>query len=330
MKNYYDILGVAETATQDEIKKSYRKLSKQYHPDVNPEGEEKFKDIAEAYDILGDENKRQQYNQRKNNPFMGNMGGGFDVHSMFEEMINGNRRQTAKVPDKIINLEVTPIESYFGVQKNIHYDYLVVCNPCNGNGGERSVCNFCNGQGFVTQRVGTGMFQQIFNMTCDYCKGQGSIITKKCNTCQGGGMVKEKESLLVNIPKNVDNGDFLRLGTRGDFGRNTNNRGDLILKIELIKHDSFEKLGRDLIYNLKLNILEILAEKQITLPHPDGKLMINMPKNLNSDKPLRLVKKGYKDVNGSGDFYVKVSVTNEYELSEDKKRDIKEILKEVI
>jgi len=330
MKNYYDILEVDEKASQDEIKKSYRKLSKQYHPDVNPDGEEKFKDIAEAYDVLGDENKRKDYDHRKNNPFMSGMGGGFDVHSMFEQMMNGGRTQTAKVPDKIINLELTPIESYFGVQKNISYDYLVVCNPCNGNGGERSVCNVCNGQGYVMKRMGTGMFQQIFNMSCDYCGGSGSVITKKCNTCSGHGMVKENETLLVTIPKNVDNGDFLRIPTKGDYGRMTNNRGDVILKVELVKKDNFDKVGRDLVYNLKLNVLEILTEKQITLPHPDGKLVISMPKNLNSDKPLRLVKKGYKDATGSGDFYVRLTVTNDYELNDDLKNNLKDMLKEVV
>jgi len=261
---------------------------------------------------------------------MGGMGRGFDVHSMFEQMMNGGRTQTAKVPDKIINLEITPIESYFGVQKNISYDYLVLCNPCKGNGGERSVCVTCNGQGYVMKRMGTGMFQQIFNMSCDSCGGSGSVITKKCNTCNGHGMVKENETLLVTIPKNVDNGDFLRIPTKGDYGRMTNIRGDVILKVELNRSDNFDKVGKDLVYTLKLNVLEILSEKQITLPHPDGKLVISMPKNLNSDKPLRLVKKGYKDATGSGDFYVKVTITNDYEISDDIKNNLKDLLKEIV
>ena len=220
MKNYYEILGVAENASQDEIKKSYRKLSKQYHPDVNPEGEEKFKDIAEAYDILGDENKRQQYNQRKNNPFAGR-GGNFDAQSIFEEMVNGGRRQNTKSPDKVISISMTPIDSYFGIEKEISYDYLKVCKPCDGNGGNRSVCSTCGGQGYVMQRMGTGMFQQIFNVTCNGCGGQGSVITKKCDTCNGNGMIKEKEKIVISIPKNVDNGDFLRIATKGDYGKTT-------------------------------------------------------------------------------------------------------------
>jgi len=329
MKNYYEILGVAEDASQDEIKKSYRKLSKQYHPDVNPEGEEKFKDIAEAYDVLGDENKRQQYNQRKNNPF-GGMGDGFDIHSMFEEMINGNRRHNTKTADKVISIQITPEESYFGIQKTINHEYLKSCKPCGGQGGSRSVCSGCGGQGFIMQRVGTGMFQQVFNMTCNKCGGQGSVITKKCETCNGNGMTKENETLMVSIPKNVDNGDFLRLSAKGDYGRNTGVRGDLIIKVDLIKYNNFEKIGRDLIYNISLNVIEILMEKQIKLPHPDGDLIVNLPKNLNSDKPLRLVKKGYRDNVGSGDFYVKVSITNNYELKDNIKESLKELLKDVV
>jgi len=328
MKNYYEILGVAENASQDEIKKSYRKLSKQYHPDVNPEGEEKFKDIAEAYDILGDENKRQQYNQRKNNPFAGR-GGNFDAQSIFEEMVNGGRRQNAKSPDKVISISMTPIDSYFGIEKEISYDYLKVCKPCDGNGGNRSVCSTCGGQGYVMQRMGTGMFQQIFNVTCNSCGGQGSVITKKCDTCNGNGMVKEKEKIVISIPKNVDNGDFLRIATKGDYGKTTGVRGDLIIKVDLIKHDNFEKIGRDLIYSLKLNVIDVLTEKQIRLPHPDGDLIISMPKNLNSDKPLRLVKKGYRDGVGSGDFYVKITITNDYTLTNDVKESLMVLLKEI-
>ena len=329
MKNYYEILGVAEDASQDEIKKSYRKLSKQYHPDVNPDGEEKFKDIAEAYDILGDENKKIQYDQRKNNPFAG-MGGGFDIHSMFEQMVNGNRRQPPRTADKVMSIQISPVESYFGIQKNISYEYLKTCKPCSGQGGGRSVCSTCGGQGFVMQKMGTGMFQQIFNTQCHTCGGQGSIITKKCETCHGNGMTKETESLSVSIPKNVDNGDFLRLSGKGDYGITTGIRGDLIIKVDLIKHDNFEKIGKDLIYNMTLNVVEILMENQIRLPHPDGDLLINMPKNLNSDKPLRLVKKGYRDNVGSGDFYVKLSITNDYELNEDVKNSLKEILKHTV
>ena len=328
MKNYYEILGVAENASQDEIKKSYRKLSKQYHPDVNPEGEEKFKDIAEAYDTLGDESKRQQYNQRKNNPFAGR-GGNFDAQSIFEEMVNGGRRQNTKSPDKVISISMTPIDSYFGIQKEISYDYLKVCKPCDGNGGNRSVCSTCGGQGYVMQWMGTGMFQQIFNVTCNGCGGQGSVITKKCETCNGNGMVKEKEKIVISIPKNVDNGDFLRIATKGDYGKTTGVRGDLIIKVDLIKNDNFEKIGKDLIYSLKLNVIDVLTEKQIRLPHPDGDLIINMPKNLNSDKPLRLVKKGYRDGVGSGDFYVKMTITNDYTLTNDVKESLMVLLKEI-
>jgi molecular chaperone DnaJ len=228
-----------------------------------------------------------------------------------------------------MTFKMTPIDSYFGVQKEFDYDYLVVCKPCDGNGGSRSICTTCNGQGYVMQKMGTGMFQQIFNVTCNGCGGQGSVITKKCNTCNGNGMINTTEKLVLSIPKNVDNGDFLRVAAKGDYSRTTRVRGDLIIKVELIRHDNFEKIGKDLIYSLKLNVIDVLTEKQIRLPHPDGDLIINMPKNLNSDKPLRLVKKGYRDGVGSGDFYVKMTITNDYTLTDNVKESLIELLKEI-
>jgi molecular chaperone DnaJ len=328
MKNYYDILNVSETASQDEIKKAYRQLSKQYHPDVNPNGEEKFKEVSEAYDNIGDENKRKEYDGRRNNPF-GGMGNGFDFGSAFEEMMRGGRRQQRPVaPDKVINTPLTPLESFKGVKKEIRYEYLDSCNTCDSTGGDRKVCNTCKGQGFVTQKMGTGMFQQIYQSTCPTCAGKGSVISNPCNSCNGLGLTKKSETLSVTIPKNVDNGDFMRVAGKGDFNPNVRMRGDLILKVILNKSGDFEKVGMDLVYSLKLNVLSLLSNKQILIPHPDGDLMVNLPNPMNSDKPLRLVKKGYRNESGSGDFYIKISVTNEHNLPKDVEEKIQELIKE--
>ncbi len=329
MKDYYKVLGVEETATQDDIKKVYRKLSKQFHPDVNPEGEEKFKEVSEAYENIGDETKRRDYDNRRNNPFA-NMGGhgNYDFNSIFEEMMGGHRQQRARrAPDKIINVDINPIESYLGVKKEIKYDYKEICTPCNGDGGQTSICNTCRGVGTITQRVGNGMFNQIVQTQCPSCFGKGKIIINPCNNCYGQGILIKNETLLVTIPKNVDNGNFMRVPAKGDFNQNMKLRGDLVLQINLFSNDGFEKNGNDLIYYLKLNVLDIILQKQIKLPHPEGELLINLPKNISSEKPLRLVKKGYRGDSNSGDFYVKMNITNEIDLPQEKIDQIQEILK---
>jgi molecular chaperone DnaJ len=328
MKNYYDILGVSETATQDEIKKAYRQLSKQYHPDVNPNGEEKFKEVAEAYDNVGDENKRRDYDNKKNNPFANMGGGSFDFNSVFEQMMGGQRQHRPTAPDKVLNVFITPVESYHGSKKELKYEYFDHCQPCDSNGGERSICNHCNGQGVVMQKMGTGMFQQVFQTNCPTCMGNGSIITKPCMSCGGVGKIKNTENLVVSIPKNVDNGNFMRVAGKGDYNPGVRLRGDLILKVDVNKADDFEKLGMDLIYYKKLTVLDVITKKQLLVPHPDGDLMINIPKNLNTEKPLRLLKKGYRANDGSGDFYIKVAVTNEYELPDEVQQKLEELLKE--
>ena len=325
MKNYYDILGVTESATQDEIKKAYRKLSKQYHPDVNSEGENKFKEITEAYETLGDESKRHHYNNTRNNPF-NNMGGGFDFNNIFEQMMNGGRHQQKRAADKIINLEINPIESYFGVKKEFKIDYLNKCEPCNGNGGSIKICETCKGNGFVLKIFGTGLFRQQVQTTCPTCNGGGSVITNVCGGCLGHGVKKEQQTLQVSIPQNVDDGDFLRLQGKGDYDRNVKFRGDLIIKVNMVNNE-FQKIGMDLIYNKEITPLNLLVDDEMLVKHPDGDLMIKIPSEVNTDKPLRIVGKGYNLINGRGNFFIKLNVVKNKDLSDDIKLKIKELLK---
>lgn len=316
MKNYYEILGVEETATQDDIKKAYRKLSKQFHPDVNPQGEDRFKEISEAYENIGDEKKRQDYDVRRKNPF-GNLGGNnsFDIHSIFEQMMGGGNRQKAKAPDKVVEVLLTPLDSFFGVNKEIVFNTFQMCELCFGSGGEKSVCTTCSGYGFVTQVFGTGMFRQSIQMACNSCSGTGAIINKGCLNCSTTGQVPKKEKLSVSIPKNVDNGDFMRLRGKGDYNQKSNNRGDVILKVNMDNNGDFEKVGMDLVYKKKLNVLDLLMNDKIEVEHPEGKLNLSKPDFLDTEKPLRIHNKGYKgEVNGN--FYIKISVFNSKEDKE--------------
>ena len=328
MKNYYEILGVSENASQDEIKKVYKKLSKQYHPDVNPKGEEKFKEINEAYGVLGDENKRNHYNNQKNNPFSDFGSGDFDFNSIFEQMMGAKQRpQRPNAPDKVLTIEISPVESFLGVKKEISYERNSECSTCNSTGGEHKTCNNCNGRGVITQKFGTGMFQQLIQTQCPACKGKGQIIVKPCVTCHGGGFTKIVEKLSITIPQNVDNGDFMRVPNKGDYNVNSRTRGDLILKVELSPKDNFEKMGLDLVYYQTLNLNNLLLGDEIILPHPDGQLKIYIPDNFSTDKPLRLINKGYKTQSEIGDFYVKISIVNTLDVSEEVKEKIKNLIK---
>jgi molecular chaperone DnaJ len=325
MKNYYEILGVSENSSQDEIKKSYRKLSKQYHPDVNPEGIEKFKEISEAYENIGDETKRTEYDNKRKNPFAGfSNNEGFDIHSMFEQMMGKNRKP--KAPDKVLSISITPIESYFGVKKEINYQFYDACQPCNGQGGERVKCGTCNGTGVVVQIIGTGLFRQQIHMSCQNCNGQGSTLKNLCKNCNGAGSIKNYENLSILIPSNVDNGDFIRLKNKGDYYANIKLRGDVVLKVGLVEDEKYEKSGLDLIYKKKINALDLIINDNIEIEHPEGILLIKVPENFDSEKPLRIPNKGYKS-NTNGNFYIKISVVYNKNLEEDKKNKIKELFK---
>jgi molecular chaperone DnaJ len=300
MKDYYKILEVEENSSDSEIKKSYRNLSKKYHPDVNPDGAEKFKDIAEAYDVLGDSNKRQQYDNQRKNPFNGASMDDIMSHMFGNSNFFGQRRRK-NAPDKLVKVQITPVDSYLGVDKTIQYMRDNSCEVCNGSGGDTQVCNTCRGQGFTIRNVGTGFILQQFRTACQSCGGKGYTLVHRCYSCDGRGTKSSVHSLNIKLPVGVDDGQFLRLENMGDF-RN-GEYGDLVLQMEMISKDGFEKMNNDLIYNLYLDY-EQLNDEKYTVPHPDGSIIVNAPKTFDTSKPLRVKSRGY---NG-GDMFVKVNV----------------------
>ena len=203
MNNYYEILGVSKDASQDDIKKAYRKLSKQYHPDVNPDGAEKFKEIATAYDTIGDEAKRSQYDNRLNNPF-GNTNG-MSYEDLFAQMF-GNQTQNPfggrqnAAPDKIVKVQISPIESYKGIDKTIRYMKDNHCNLCNGSGGEQQKCGTCGGQGFQIKSFGTGFMVQQIRTACQTCAGRGYTLVHRCYSCDGKGVKSTAHEVNVKLP----------------------------------------------------------------------------------------------------------------------------------
>jgi molecular chaperone DnaJ len=308
MKNYYEILGIEEKASPEEIKKQYRKLSKEFHPDVNPEGGDRFKEIAEAYENLSDPQKRASYDNRKNNPF----GGGFDgnLGDIFSQMFGGEnpfggnpfqQRRQPSAPPKIIKLTVSPIESYLGANKKIQYTKEDQCMGCLGSGGEQKTCSGCGGTGATIKTFGTGFMVQQIRTTCESCGGKGYTLVNRCNKCLGRGTKTTSQELDVKLPIGIDSGQFLKLQGYGDFSNGV--AGDLVIQVEIIPQDDFEKLNNDLIYTLFLDNFELMNDTY-SIPHPLGELSVKSPKKFDTSVPLRLKGKGY---NG-GDMYIKLQV----------------------
>jgi len=302
-KDYYNILGVDRNASADEIKKAYRKLSKQYHPDVNPEGADKFKEIAEAYDILGNADKKSKYDNPSSNMF----GGNFDM-SEFAEMFGfnpfGNRkpkRQTA--PEKIITVNITPEESYLGSNKSITYQRHKPCYSCSGSGGERQTCSTCKGQGFFLHNVGNGMFQTVTQRECPTCKGNGTILIKACFECSGVGTKPEFKTLEFKLSHNVDNGDFVRVPNGGDYYNGV--FGNLLLKIQMDRSELWEKSTEDLIFTKTYTSVQDMMEDEITVPHPKGEIKVKKPETMDTSSPLRVRHKGYMSADRQGDLFIK-------------------------
>jgi molecular chaperone DnaJ len=313
MKNYYDILGLEKNATQEEIKKKYRELSKKYHPDVNPEGGDKFKDVAEAYDTLSDVQKRKQYD----NPMSG-VFNGFDPFSMFGDLWNGNKTRKF-IPDKIVTLNVGVLNLFRTTQHELRFTKKRNCNKCTGSGGDRAVCIACGGQGTVIERRGTGMFTQIYQKPCEICQGFGYTLNTTCNQCNGIGANDEEISMTISLTRESESGQAMKFKGLGDemYGE----VGDLVVKINIFPQGNFEKSGLDLICNTRIDY-DMLLNDTLTIDHPDGQINITLPNNFSTQTPLRVKGKGLKGVNQTGDMYLKMFVSFNREEVRTKKLNI--------
>jgi len=299
MEDFYQILGVSENASQDEIKKAYRKLAVEHHPDKGGD-ENKFKKISEAYDTIGDENKRSQYDNQKRNPFANMGGGGFNP---FEDMFNQMHTQRKRaVPDKIVEVVVGAVESYKGGEKSITYNRDHNCGGCNGSGGERITCSTCGGQGVITQQIGTGLFTQIIRQSCGSCGGRGFSYKTTCGICHGKTTTSNVETISIKLPNGIDEGQFLRVQGKGDFKDGM--YGNLVVRIKIVPENNFEKSMDDLIYNAYFD-LNSLKEDTVKVPHPLGEISIKLPGEFDTSKPLRVKGKGYHN---RGDLYIKLFV----------------------
>lgn len=346
-RDYYEVLGVSKDASKDEMKKAYRKLALKYHPDKNPddkEAEAKFKEAAEAYEVLSDEQKRAQYD-RFGHAGVGGAGGfsssaGFeDIFSQFSDIFGDSafgdifgrsggrrRRRGQRGSDIRVKLKVNLDQVANGVEKKIKIPRQVSCETCYGTGAENGTsftqCPTCQGTGEIRQQAGGGFFQQIVVTACPTCRGEGRIVARSCDVCKGSGRNEMNDVISVNIPPGVMSGMNLKLEGKGNAGLKGGPSGDLIIQIEEEPSETFDRDGDNLIHELFISFPDAALGTKVEVPTLDGKVRINLPPGTQSGKVVRLKGKGLPNINGYGvgNLLVHINVwTPENLTSEEKK-----------
>jgi molecular chaperone DnaJ len=337
-KDYYELLGVSRSAGDEEIKKAYRKLALQYHPDRNPgdkQAEEKFKQVSEAYSVLCDPQKRAQYDQFGHAAF-GEGGPGFDFSGGFEDIFgdifgeffggSGRRRGRGRGEDLRYNLSLKFEEAVSGIEKKIKIPRHGPCEHCHGTGAKPGTapqtCPTCRGRGQVS-------FQQGFfsvSRTCGQCHGQGTIIKEPCSACGGAGRVRTMHTLSVKIPAGVDSGSRLKLRAEGETAPAGGVPGDLYVVIHVEPHPIFVRDNLDIICDVPISFVQAALGAEIDVPTLDGKVKMKIPAGTQSGKVFRLKGKGVKDVQGfqQGDQHVRVTVETPTRLTTKQKELLKE------
>jgi molecular chaperone DnaJ len=347
-RDYYEVLQVPRGASKEEIKKAYRKKALEYHPDKNPgnkEAEEKFKEAAEAYEVLSDENKKARYDQFGHAGVGGAAGNGFgsgmtmeDIFSNFGDIFGdvfgsfggfgGSRRSsrgTSKGSNIRVKVKLTLEEVAHGVTKKIKVNKYVPCDHCDGTGARGksgySTCNTCRGSGHVTRVTNTFLGQMQTTSTCPNCGGEGRIVTEKCLECHGEGIVSREEVIPINIPAGVGEGMQMTVSGKGNAARRGGVNGDLLVVIHEEEHPELMRDGNDLLYNLHISIPQAALGAPVEIPTIDGKVKIRIEPGTQPGKILRLRNKGLPDVNGygKGDLLVSINVWVPKVLSREEK-----------
>jgi molecular chaperone DnaJ len=319
------------------LKKAYRKQALRYHPDKNPgdhESEDKFKEAAEAYEVLNDPNKRSRYDQyghagMGNNGFGGFGGGGMSMEDIFSHFgdIFGRRGRTVNRGSNLrVKVKLTLEEIANGVEKKIKVNKFIACNTCQGTGAKGgssyTTCSTCKGTGHVTKITSTFLGQMQTSSTCPHCGGEGQIITDKCTDCAGNGIVKGEEVIAIRIPAGVAEGMQLSMGGKGNAAARGGVAGDLLIQIEEISHDLFDRDGNNLHYEHFITFTDAALGTSIEIPAIDGKVKVKIEPGTQSGKVMRLRGKGLPSVNayeGKGDLLITVHVWTPKTLSKEEK-----------
>ncbi len=339
-QDYYELLGVARTATPEEIKKAYRKLARQYHPDVNKESgaEARFKEINEAYEVLSDAQKRSAYDRYGHAGVTGGAAGGSDFGfggfaDIFEEFFGagfGGRAAQRRAPrrgaDLRYDLPVSFEEAVFGCHHEIEINRMEMCSKCGGNGAEPGTtplrCTACNGTGEV-RRVQQSILGSFVNVaTCPTCKGEGETIAIPCTHCRGTGRVRTPRKLSVDIPAGVDDGTQIRLAGEGEPGLYGGPRGNLYIVLNVRPHEYFRRKGDDIVLEVGINIAQAALGDEVTIPTLDGEEKITITAGTQSGEVVRLRNKGVPHLrrNGRGDQFVVINVKVPTTLNAEQRR----------
>ncbi|MDU4934621.1 MAG: molecular chaperone DnaJ [Peptostreptococcaceae bacterium] len=359
-RDYYEVLGVGKSADEKEIKKAYRKLAMQYHPDRNPdnkEAEEKFKEINEAYEVLSDENKRRTYDQFGHEGvngqggfggqgfggFSGGAGGFEDIFGdifgdMFGGGFGGSSRQRRRGPERGAdirqNVTIDFEEAAFGKKVSIKINRSEECNECHGSGAKpgtsKKTCPTCNGSGEVRTVQRTPFGNIASSRTCSECHGEGEIIESPCNKCHGTGSTRKVKTIEVDIPAGIDDGQMIKLSGQGEIGSKGGPRGDLYIVVNIKKHSLFTREGYDVYLEMPVSFSQVALGGEIEVPTLDGKVSYNVPAGTQTGTVFRLREKGIQKLrsNSRGDQYVKVVVETPKHLTDRQKELLRELAKE--
>ncbi len=357
-RDYYDILGVSKSASADEIKKAYRKLAIKYHPDKNPDdkaAEDKFKEAAEAYEVLSNAEKKQRYDQFGHaGAGQGGFGGGAgnmnmeDIFSQFGDIFGGGGgspfdsffgggqstrggRRVARGSNLRIKVKLTLEEIAKGVEKKIKVNKQVVCQSCSGSGAKDkssvSTCRTCGGSGAVRRVTNTILGQMQTTSTCPTCNGEGSEITAKCGTCHGEGLSRGEETISIQIPAGVSEGMQLSMSGKGNAAPRGGVPGDLIILIEEIEHETLKRDGFNIIYDLYISFADAALGASVEVPTIDGKAKLKIDAGTQAGKILRLKGKGIPEVNSyhRGDELIYVNIWTPKALSKEERELVEKL-----
>ena len=350
-RDYYEVLGLGRDATEEDIKRVYRRLALQYHPDKNPgnkEAEEKFKEATEAYEVLKDPEKRSRYDRYGHAGVAAEAGfGGFDFSTFnlsdalrafmrdfgsfgifddfFGQTTRTRRRGGPRGRDLQVRLKLSLEEIATGVEKKIRVKRMVRCDECRGTGAAKGTskvsCPRCEGSGQV-RKVSRSFFGQFVNLTtCDYCKGEGEVIQKPCAACAGQGRVRGAGTIAVKVPAGVVTGNYIPIRASGDVGPRGGSSGDLIVLIEELEHDLFRRREDDIIYELPVSFSQAALGDQVEVPTLDGEVNLKVPPGTQSGKIFRLKGKGIPHLHGygKGDQLIRIAVWTPTKLSREEK-----------